>query len=140
MSESEPTPPTIDYAPIAQDEIPFIRQMLWWRSMCGELLLTTAIVLLLSNVVRRGSTPEAALHLIAFICYGATTLSAIMAIIYMGRAALNEMGAWYAVRHIVLALLLSPFMFIGVWWIPGVVMSDLIKWRAVEERDDAPLR
>ena len=42
----------------------------------------------------------------------------------------------YAVRHILLALVLMPICLLGIWIIPELIKSDLHNWRAHEFEDE----
>jgi hypothetical protein len=121
VAENEPF--IVDYArPEVDGDIPFIRPMQLWRSVCGVCFWTVILASFLSP-------------LLALLAGAAAVVTGLIAIIYMGRAALAEVGAGYAARHVVLAVALSIVFLLGVWVVPSLVQSDLIKWRAVEDRN-----
>jgi hypothetical protein len=47
----------------------------------------------------------------------------------MFRAAASEVSVGYAVRHLVLAILLLPALFLGVFLVTRLVEADLVNWR-----------
>ena len=121
MTRSENNPPVIEYAPAeGHGEIPFLRQMMWWRSLFGACFWIMIVGLFLWSV----------LSLAAGV---AAIVAAVFTIIYMGRAAWNDVDGSYAAQQVVLAIALTPMFFLGVWIVPALVKSDLIKWRAIEE-------
>jgi hypothetical protein len=65
------------------------------------------------------------------------TVASVMTLGYMTRAAAREVGTGYAVRHLVLGIVLMPLFFLGVLAVPLMVQSDLIKWRDAADRPRA---
>ncbi len=65
------------------------------------------------------------------IVFIAVPLYTIVTWYFMYRAAAAEVDSGYALRHLLLAVLLTPFLLIGVLLVPLMVESDLTKWRAV---------
>jgi hypothetical protein len=67
--------------------------------------------------------PVLALCLVA----GTLLLAACSAWYFMFRAAFAQVGRGYAVRHLILAIVLTPLLLAGVFAIPLLVRSDLAK-------------
>lgn len=61
-------------------------------------------------------------------------VASVMTLVYMTRAAACEVGAGYALRHLLLAIALMPVLFLGVLVVPLMVQSDMIKWRDAADR------
>jgi hypothetical protein len=115
----------VDYASIDVDDgIPFMRPMWRWRSVCATCFCATIAGLFIWLPIALG----------AFL---ATVITGILTLVYLERAARTEVNLAYSMRHLMLAILLCPVFFLGVWLVPVLVHSDLIKWRRVEERNRA---
>jgi hypothetical protein len=59
-----------------------------------------------------------------------TLASAILTIYYIGRLAQSQVGTGYAVRHVLLTIMLMPIVFLGIWVVPELIKSDLINSRS----------
>ena len=44
-----------------------------------------------------------------------------------------EAGTSYAVRHICLTVMLMPMLLLGIWMVPVLIKSDLLKWHSIGE-------
>ena len=121
--------PILDYAVSpASDDIPFLPAMRIWRSVAFWSLLVF-IGGALSN------------RLLAAVGLGALLAASVMTLLYMTRAATTEVSTSYALRHLFLAIALTPILFLGVFVVPVLVQLDLIKWRDAARRTgtaDAP--
>ena len=71
--------------------------------------------------------------MLVFIPLAGQLFAAVMTLICLARAANMHAGAGYAARQLVLAVLLTPLLFLGVFLMPVRVRSDLMKWDRVEE-------
>jgi hypothetical protein len=92
-----------------------------WRRVCGWCFWITIAGLIWSFPLAIGAA-------------GVSIFAGVLTLIYMGRAAEAEAGAGYAARQVTLAAILSIICLMGVWLVPLLVESDLLKWRALEER------
>jgi hypothetical protein len=117
MPVETPPIPVLEYSsPDAQDAIPHIGAMRLWRRIAGWgfWLSIPGLVFYLPLAVVA----------VAVLCVGS-----IGALVCMTRAGANEVGTGYAVRHLLLALLLIPILFLGVFLVTRLVESDLVGWR-----------
>ena len=53
----------------------------------------------------------------------------IGALMYMYRAGASEVGRGYALRQLLLAVILLPVAFLGVFLVTRLVEADLVNWR-----------
>ena len=95
--------------------------MRMWRSIAGWSLLAFVGGAL-------------SIRLLAAIALGGFVAASVMTLIYMTRAAARELGTGYAVRHLLLAVALTPVLLLGIFIVPLLVQSDMIKWREAEGR------
>ncbi len=115
----------VDYASSeADDGIPSMRPMWRWRSVCAYCFCATIAGLFISLPLALG----------AFL---AAVFTAIVTLVYLERAATAEVNLTYSIRHLILAVFLCPVFFLGIWLVPVLVNSDLVKWRRAEERNRA---
>jgi hypothetical protein len=114
----ETTPhPVLDYSsPDAQDAIPFVGAIRLWRRVagCGFWLSIAGLVVYVP---------------LAFVAFGVLCVGSVGALVYMVRAAAGEVGVGYAVGHLLLAIVLLPILFLGVFLITRLVEADLANWR-----------
>jgi hypothetical protein len=122
MPEQQDQKIVVDYAQVDVDEgLPFAKPMRRWRSACAWFFWATVSLM--------GFFP-----ILALLLAVAALVCGVLTIVYMERMALAEAGPAYAIRQILLAILLSFFAFFGVWLMPPLVESDLAKWRIIEGR------
>jgi hypothetical protein len=119
--------PILNYAtPIPEHKFRHIAAMRKWRSYSGWSVCIIIAGFLLYSPLGAG----------ALICLVVTS---IMTLGFMTLAARSEVGTAYALRQLTLAVILVPALLIGVFVIPLLVESDLIKWRHGEERTQPPI-
>jgi hypothetical protein len=117
MPIKKPPHPVLEYwSPEAPDAIPFLGAMRLWRRVAGWgfWLSIAGIVLYL----------PLALAAFAVLCLGSTCT-----LVFMVRASAREVGVGYAIRHLLLAIVLLPVMFLGVFLVTRLVESDMVTWR-----------
>src|SRR4051794_21361944 len=106
-----PAPIILPYASAdANGGLPYLRPMNRWRLGCLVSLLFTVWVPFF--------TPW---PLLAILGLPALLTCAVMTVIYIGRLCYHEVGTSYAVRHVLLALVLMPFFLLGIWIIPELI-------------------
>jgi hypothetical protein len=133
MSEEPHDSPVLDYAAPAgpnatvpkPETLSLLARMRFWHSVSVWGLVATVG----SSVL--GIPFAGGIVFLFFLFAGAMTLT------YMTRAAAFEVDRGYAARHLVLALLLFPVVFAGVFVVPLMVNSDVVKWRRAEEESGA---
>ena len=120
-SSENDTSRILDYETVEPDAgIAFIVSMRRWRSACGWFFWATVAGLYCYRPVGLSAAAGA-------VC------CSVMTLIYLGRAATHEVGVGYAARHITLAILLMPFLLLGIYIVPPLVESDMLNWRRTEE-------
>jgi hypothetical protein len=130
MQQSDP--PIIDYAsPPSQEENESLDAMMRWRMAFGCFILLLICLSVDENKSRR---LELLMDIAVLACIGGAFVCAIFTLIYMWRAAATEVTVGYAASQVVLAVLLSPILFLGIFLVPALVKSDLLRWRRVEAR------
>jgi hypothetical protein len=128
-------PPVIDYAsPEPRDGNAFLRPMMRWRSRCGWCVVAMLLLMGLAMLWPPISFLPEFLQAGTGLCLIGMLITSIFTLIYLGRAAMTEVSAGYAARQVILAVLLTPIFLLGVFVMPILVQSDLLKWRRVEER------
>ena len=110
--------------------------MMRWRYFCGWFYWITICLIVSDVIVVEHGYYQAILPLddAYLACIGGMMVCSILTLIYMWKAAAIEAGFRYALRQTVLAVLLTPPLLLGVYLVPILVKSDLLKWRRVEER------
>ena len=63
-----------------------------------------------------------------------TLLAAAMTLDHMTRYAASNFGVGYAVRHLVMAIVLAPLLFLGVFLVSFLVQADIERWHQNAER------
>ena len=59
----------------------------------------------------------------------AFSIATVLTLFYMTLTAYYEVDCGYAIRHLLLAIALCPFMLLGLFLIPSLVQTDIEKWR-----------
>jgi uncharacterized protein involved in response to NO len=65
-------------------------------------------------------------------------LAAVMTLIRMTRYAAHNVGAGYAVRHLALAIVLTPFLLLGVFLVSRLVQADIERWLLTADERPPP--
>jgi hypothetical protein len=133
MGEELPERPVLEYATPGGSEVggaALLAHMRRWRSY-------TAIGVLIALVSSLAFSGVAPLGFLGFaIGLGVFLVGAVMTLMYMTRAAAREVDRAYAARHLILAILLLPIFFLGVFFVPTIVESDLARWQREDESGD----
>jgi len=120
---NDPVHKVLDYqTPEASREIPQLRLMHLWRTIG----IWSLLWLLLGAVF----------PMVGAIALVSMLVAIVMTLIYMTRLATREVSTGYAIRHLLLALLLMPIFALGLIVVPLMVESDLVKWRDKAEREN----
>lgn len=123
MLESDKRQSVLKYELAAPKRVvSFVGSMRSWRSATAWFFWAAIACLFVSRLV-------------AIIAAVGALCCSIMTLVHMGRAATFEVGRGYAARQVILAVLLMPFLLLGIFIVPPLVESDLLNWREVEERD-----
>ena len=77
------------------------------------------------------------MRLLAAVGVGGFVAASVMRLVCMTRAAAREVGTGYAVRHLLLAIALTPVLLLGIFLVLLLVQADMIKWRDVATRGRA---
>jgi hypothetical protein len=115
--------PVLDYlAPTKQATtlVELMQRWQWIATCCFVMMLVGSLFY----------RPFASLAFIALV------VAIIMTLQYMTRAAAGELGTGYAVRHLILALVLLPFFLLGLFMIPGLVASEIRKSRTSSQEGE----
>jgi len=130
-------PPIIDYeSPPPDQKTAFLPVMMRWRSACGWCFLLGVCSIVGGFYLDESTDLKIAQPL---ICVAGMLVCSIFTLIYMGKAA-AEVSTGYAARQVVLAILLIPIFLLGIFAMPMMVQSDLLKWRRVEVIPQFPYR
>jgi len=97
--------------------------MRFWRAVTGGCLLLSLFGFL--NV------------LLAIAPLVGAIVAAVLTLKYLWLAAYIEAGAGYAARHFALAIILLPWGFFGIFLVPILLESDMLKWHAEEDWEAA---
>ena len=114
-------------SPEERDRIPFIGPMRMWRSITGWALAFALFVPSLFTSMELKAFVPLALAALALLVVAST-----LTLYYVTRAAAAEVSVGYAVRHLCLAVALYPVFLLGIFLVPRLVESDMIKWRLAE--------
>jgi hypothetical protein len=79
--------------------------------------------------------PLSALVALVFVLF-----SSVMTLIGMARYAAHNVGRAYAIRHLVLAIILTPILFLGVFLVSRLVQADIERWLAADTNDTSKQR
>ena len=127
-----PTPPPIlDYANAGQtdglnaDPAARWHAMLRWRDLTFACLVATPVAFSLDRTF-------------GLLAFAALVVATTLTLISMTRTAAHEISPAYAVRHLILALLLLPIFFLGPLLVPKLVQADARRLRLSEEDDNPP--
>lgn len=71
---------------------------------------------------------------IGFVAGVFVLFSSVMTLIAMTRYAASNVGRGYAIRHLVLAIALTPILLVGVLLISRLVQADVERWILADER------
>lgn len=126
MKELSQSQVILDYErPVVEpvDGRAYLKRMRFWRSVTGGCLLLSLFGFL--NV------------LLAIAPVVGAIVAAVLTLKYLWLAAYIEAGAGYATRHLVLAIILLPWGFFGIFLVPILLESDMLKWHAEEDREAA---
>lgn len=99
----------------------YLKRMRCWCSVTGGCLLLSLFGFI--NV------------LLAIAPLIGAIVAAILTLKYLWLAAYIEAGAGYAARHLALAIILLPWGFFGIFLVPILLESDMLKWHAEEDRE-----
>jgi hypothetical protein len=127
--QSSPPPaeprPVLSYAPPKLRDSPnYIARMRFWHSMTAF-----SFVALIYSAM--------ALPLLVFVAILVLLLiSVVLTLVYMTQAAVREGGTGYAVKHLVVAIVLSPILLLGVFLVPLMVQADVAR-RRMRGREEA---
>jgi hypothetical protein len=114
----------LDYeTPDPQDAVPFINAMRFWRIVAAYSFVPAPLGLFVYH-------PILLLALLTF------AVGIVLTLTYMTRAAIAEAGPTYAVRHLVLAIVLTPALFAGPFLVSRLVEADLVNWRLAQRPAD----
>lgn len=113
-----------------RDPMPYIDPML----TCHRVAMPTCALAV--GLLFAGVTARWAIY-VMFAAAAAFVAATWLMWLFMFLAARRRMGAGYATRQLVLAVLLSPILFMGVFIVPLVVRSDLRKWDETGRRGSA---
>jgi hypothetical protein len=123
--------PIIDYAPPDPPaDPPFVPAMMRWRSVCGW-SFWLGIVSLVADNYFNVPIPLRAWPILASI--SGMSVGSIMTLIYLAKASCATVGTGYAVRHLILAVALLPVCLLGIFLVPMLVQSDLVKLHRARE-------
>jgi len=103
------------HTPERSRERPLLETMRLWRSIG----IWSLVGVLFGAVV----------PIIGAVALVSLLVASVMTFVYMTRLAALEVSAGYAIRHLLLGLLLLPIFGIGLMIVPVIVESDLVKWR-----------
>jgi len=126
MKELSQSPVILDYErPVVEplDGRAYLKRMRFWRSVTGGCLLLSLFGFL--NV------------LLAIAPLVGAIVAAVLTLKYLWLAAYIEAGPGYATRHLVLAIILLPWAFFGIFLVPILLESDMFKWHAEEDWEAA---
>ena len=99
------------------------KRMRFWRSVTGGCLALSLFGFV--NI------------LLAVVPLVGAVVSAVLTLKYLWLAGYVEAGAGYATRHLALAIILLPLGFFGIFLVPILLESDMLKWHAEEDREAA---
>jgi hypothetical protein len=134
MPGAKPYFPVLDYeSPQPEDpndpydSIAFVSSMRAWRKAAGWCFWAT-----IGGVVLAGQSSNAGWAMLGLLGLAGLIVTSGGTLYYMFRAALREVGVRYAVGHLLLAMVLLPVVFLGVFLVTRLVESDFINWRLAE--------
>ncbi len=61
-------------------------------------------------------------------------VTCVMTLVTMTRYAAHNFGTSYAVRHLILAIVLLPILLFGVFLVSGLVQADVERWHLTADR------
>ena len=82
-------------------------------------------------------TASLAVSVLAVCGFCVLGVGSIMTFLHMTRLAADEVGRGYAIRHLILAILLWPILLLGIFVVPALVEEDVIRLREDELRHQA---
>jgi hypothetical protein len=110
------------------DEPPLVLSMLAARQVVVH-AIWLPIVCLVGVVVAGTDIPDVLVVIGVPVWLVVILVLSIRVLIRMYRACLAEADRSYAVRQLTFAIILLPFLWAGVLFVPSVVRSDIRKWR-----------
>jgi hypothetical protein len=122
-------PPILDYAHAAPSDPPNLDPAAVWHATLRWRDLTLACALATPIAFCAGPIP-------GLLTLAALAIATILTLLTMTRTAAREISPAYATRHLLLALLLLPILFIGPLLIPHLVQADARRLRLSEENQD----
>jgi len=126
MTDVQQPPAILEYQGPAVEPVDVhhhFKRMRFWRAVTGGCLILSAFGFV--NI------------LLAVIPLAGAVVSAMLTLKYLWLTGYVEAGAGYATRHLLLAIILLPWGFFGIFLVPILLESDMLKWHAVEDREAA---